>query len=469
MESGILAACGMEGKLDTVPAKPTIRLMMNPLLSLLLAATITGWRTDNTGRYPNATPVTTWSTTQNVVWATALPNWSNASPVLTGDRLFVCAEPTTLVCVNAADGKVLWERTNTYADAFPAEAKKINEIQQQTEPLQTELREVEKTLRDIKQKREAGSQDQALTPQETAATARAEAIKKQLAALDQWRMPKAHAVNGYSSCTPVTDGKFVWALFGNGIAACYDLDGNRRWIKLVEKPTANWGQSSSPTLAAGKLIVLVNSLYALDAATGNAAWCTPSKHRWGSPIATRVGNTEVIVTPNGEIVRATDGKPLVTGLTALDYNSPLVQDGVAYFIQHGGTAVKLSPAGDGVKAETLWTTLPKKDRYYGTPLLHDGLLYAITQKAQFSVIDAKTGEVVHERKLALTGTVYPSITLGGQYLFLGSEGGTTVVLEPGREPKEVSQIQFSRYRTCPVFQGDRLFIRALDKLYCIGK
>ena len=56
----------------------------------------TGWRTDGTGRYPDAKPPVTFAPGENVVWATPLPSWSNASPVLVEDRIFVCAEPDTL-------------------------------------------------------------------------------------------------------------------------------------------------------------------------------------------------------------------------------------------------------------------------------------------------------------------------------------------------------------------------------------
>jgi outer membrane protein assembly factor BamB len=444
--------------------------MISPLLTVLLAANIAGWRTDGTGRHLHANPPTAWSTNQNIVWSTKLTHWSNASPVLSGDRFFICAEPATLVCASATDGKILWERPHTYTDAFPAEAAKINEMQRQAELLTTELRDAEKQLRDLKKKREKSPDDQGLNQQEAAAAAaKCDNLKKRLAPLNEWRMPATHAANGYSSCTPVTDGQHVFALFGNGVAACYSVDGTRRWIKLIERPTSSWGQSSSPALVEGKLILLINALYALDARTGDQLWRVNSKQRCGSPVSARVGNTNVIVTPGGDIVRAGDGKVLVTGLTALEFNVPLVQDGVAYFIQHGGTAVKLIPESDGVRTETLWTTQPKKERYYSSPLLHDGLIYAINQKSILSVIDAMTGAVVHERDLALKGTVYPSIALAGRYLFVSSDNGITVVLEPGRETKEIARNTFSPFRSSPVFRGDRLFIRAFDALYCIGK
>ena len=85
------------------------------------AADAAGWRTDGTGLYPEAHPPLAWSQTSNVVWSTRLPTFSNASPLIVGDRVFVCAEPDTLACLSLADGKVLWQHANALKDALPPE------------------------------------------------------------------------------------------------------------------------------------------------------------------------------------------------------------------------------------------------------------------------------------------------------------------------------------------------------------
>ncbi|MCW8130100.1 MAG: PQQ-binding-like beta-propeller repeat protein [Planctomycetota bacterium] len=58
---------------------------------------------------------------KNVVWVAKLPNWSNAMPILVGEKLFVMAEPDELICLDKADGKILWSRRTTFVDATPAE------------------------------------------------------------------------------------------------------------------------------------------------------------------------------------------------------------------------------------------------------------------------------------------------------------------------------------------------------------
>ena len=118
----------------------------------------------------------------------------------------------------------------------------------------------------------------------------------------------------------------------------------------------------------------------------------------------------------------------------------------------------------------LWQTEQEKDRYYASPLVHNGLIYAITQKSVFSVIDGKDGSVIRQKKLELgDGTVYPSITLAGEYLFVSNDNGQTLVLKPGAEYKEIAINKIEGFRSSPVFVGNRLYVRGLQHLYCIGQ
>ncbi|MGD0089897.1 MAG: PQQ-binding-like beta-propeller repeat protein, partial [Planctomycetota bacterium] len=65
---------------------------------------------------------------KNILWSTPMPdNGPGAgSPVLVGDKIFVQAEGCELVCIGAADGKVLWAKATTYADAATEEEKVKN-------------------------------------------------------------------------------------------------------------------------------------------------------------------------------------------------------------------------------------------------------------------------------------------------------------------------------------------------------
>ena len=452
------------------------------------AAAPVGWRTDGTGRYPEADPPVKWSATENVLWKTPMPSWSNATPVLVGDRLLVCSEPTTLLCVRLSDGAILWQKTNTYVDALgPAEAEKylplLKEIDVEAETKQLRRlegqlsraeNELKKLANDAKKNPptdEAKKKAEEFRQQAEEAKKQVEAVKTKLKPVERFVMPLTQGVNGYSSSTPASDGKHVYVLFGTGVAACYDLDGNRQWITTLDKPRDAYGHSASPLVVDGKLITLVAELVALDARTGAVAWKVKAQPRWGTPVAARVGDVEVVITANGDAFRARDGALLANRMGKLDFCSPIVRDGVVYFIEFDGRAAKLPAApADRLAVEPLWKTQPRKERYYASPVWHDGLIYCIMQQGFASAVDAGTGQVVWEQNMNLgKGTCYPSVTQAGNYIFISSDNGTTAVLEPGRAYKEAARNSLEPFRSSPVFAGKRLYVRGLRNLYCIGQ
>jgi outer membrane protein assembly factor BamB len=435
-----------------------------------IAHQIVGWRSNGSGEYPDANPPTEWSTSKNVLWCTPMPGWSNSSPTHSKGFLFVCAEPSTLLCVQASDGKILWQRSNDYRDMqTPEEAAKANEALKSTEAAEQELRKQQEELIQTKRDLRKTPDDKELTEKLASIKKKIDDLKKQMEPSAAYRLPPTHGENGYSSCTPTTDGKFVYAMFGNGVVACYDFDGKRKWIKLAEKPTDGWGHSSSPLLIDHKLVVLVNSLIALNAETGEVVWRAPAQHRYGTPLAAKVGETEVIVTPGGEIVRVSDGIVMAQGISDLTYCAPAWNKDVVYFIQNGGKAIRLAPESGGrVRPDVLWQTSPVNDRYYASPVVHDGLIYATNQAGDFSVIEGSSGNILHHRKLNLGATIYSSVTLAKNLLYISAENGATVILEVGPDPKEIARNQLEKFRSSPVFIGNRMYIRSREKLYCIG-
>ena len=431
---------------------------------LLTAAEPVGWRMDGTGRFPDAKIVTDWAPDKNVVWTTPMPNWGNGSPVLVGDKLLVGAEPALLLCVSAADGKVLWQQANDYEQIFPKE--ELDQAKQAL-ALQNQVRDLENRLNgnptDLKLY--GALADLCRQIADDPANAEKFALAQKLA------QPRTQGINGYSSPTPVSDGLSIWVVTGLGSVGCYALDGTRKWLRVVEKPTHEWGHSASPVLADGKLIVhLNNKLVALDPATGNELWRTPGNAIWGTPLPVKIGGESAVVTSGGDLVRLRDGKIVARQVVALPWSSAIAQDGVVYFVDEGlARAMKLPEAmADDVKVEKLWEAKVHKERYYAAPLLHDGLLYAVAQGGQFSVLDAKDGKVLYQQNLNLGGTCFPSPVLAGDRLLIGSDSGNTAIVQPGREFKELGRCKLESFRGTPVCQGDRLYIRGMKALYCLG-
>jgi len=397
------------------------------VIVLILAATAhsdsPGWRGDGTGRYPHAKPPTQWDIDEgtNILWQTKVGK-GQATPVAVGGRVFITAEQELLLCLDRKSGRILWTRDNGYR-ALPPEIK---------------------------------------APQ---------------------KRPPASPNCGYSTPTPVSDGNSVYASYGTGIVVCFDVEGNRRWIRYLDLPQATqYGRSVSPVLAAGKLLVSIGGLSALDPQSGNALWHAPeAKPTYGTPAVTRIGDTDVAITPHGECVRLSDGKILARKLATTEYTSPLVDAGVVYFADATAVALKLpEKAGDTAEFQRLWKNEDLEGEFFVSPVCHEGILYTAINEGTLYALDASTGKIVWQKELEIrsaagkSGTepanIYPSLTLVGKYLLVGNDAGETLVLLPGNQYKEIARSYLDKGSgASPVADGELLFLRGGDRLNCIGR
>lgn len=133
--------------------------------------------------------------------------------------------------------------------------------------------------------------------------------------------------------TPITDGKRIWVKSGTDVAACYDLDGNEIWKTQIWGAGAGDKMHCSPVLAGGKFIVQAMNgdpdpkkpprggvkIVAYDALTGKKVWEVRDlpDTNWNDigPTVLSLSDgrevMQVLVTPEGMILRVDDGKVLV--------------------------------------------------------------------------------------------------------------------------------------------------------------
>jgi outer membrane protein assembly factor BamB len=382
-----------------------------------------GFRGDGTGQFAGATPVTEWDekTKINIRWSTPI-GASFSSPILTEKDVIVAAEPNLLYCLSRDAGTVRWKIAITPSLITD---RMLNTIATEYEP------------------------------------------------------PKDGA--GMMSATPVTDGKVVYVVLANGIVHAVDLDGKAVWTAFIDaEQNTGYGRSASPILCSGKLVVHMTNLYAFDAATGKQLWMNADAPSvYGSPTSLKVDGVDFIVTAHGEVVRANDGKTVASEIGAALHTSPVVSNGNVYFGENAVNAVKLGAAAAGtkIKGTELWTAAIEGD-LFGSPLLHDGVLFTVTGKCELIAFDQNgKGEVkplFEPRKLfgetvATSAIAYSSLTLAGKYFFYCSNAGETVVLDANRDAKQVARnLLPSGSGATPVFSGTEMYFRSRDKLYCIG-
>jgi outer membrane protein assembly factor BamB len=377
-----------------------------------------GWRGDGSGRFPGATPVTEWSATKNVRWSTDVGR-SYSSPIVTDKLVFVTSEPNLLLCLDRVAGKVLWK---------------------------VELKPTDVT-------------DPATR-----------------AAVEKYDLPPDGS--GFAAATPLTDGQTVYVVLANGLVGAVDLNGKRKWtVGIDAEPTTRDGRSSSPLLAGGKLIVHLSNLYAFDPATGRQLWVnTEAKSSYGTPALLRSGDLDLLVTPNGDVVHTADGKSLNSDIGRAGNSSPIAcGEGVVCFGDIDVRALRLNAA---FKEEEVWTGAVEGE-VFGSPLLHDRVLFLATGSGQLFAFDASgkgeqkpliDGRQIFEDEATASPVTYASIALAGKHLFLNSTYGETVVLEATREARMVSRNRLpAGSGASSVFSGQDIFLRVGDKLWCIGK
>ena len=259
---------------------------------------------------------------------------------------------------------------------------------------------------------------------------------------------KTHKANGWTSPTPVSDGHNIYTVFGSGVVASHTIDGKRVWAREVQQPVHKWGHSASSVLGGGYLIVHLIDLIALDPETGKEVWRKTSEVTFGSAVVTQVGGIDIVITASGDVFKAEDGTLVTNGIGKLKFATPVVQEGVVYFIEKKATAVRL-PTSLDEPFEQVWTSRIQGSRHYASPVIHDGLIYAVSREEKFSILDAHTGELLHERGLDLgsgSNSAYPSVTLAGDNVFVSAESGTTVILELGRTYKEAARNEIGQFR-----------------------
>jgi outer membrane protein assembly factor BamB len=405
---------------STPPAQDDAKAPASPQRKAVVPGRPFGWRLDGTGRFLDVDATIRWSIDEKlgIGWQTEVGD-GLSSPVVAGDRVFLTAEQDQLICVDRKQGEVLWRKDNGFA-TLPPEM------------------EVQKDL--------------------------------------------GPSSCGFATPTPITDGKFIYASYGTGIVVCYDLDGERRWVRYFDLPlVTEYGRSASPVLAGGRLVISISRLIALDPTTGKTIWdAKEAGATYGTPAVAKICGVDVLVTPIGHCVRVSDGEILAEGIGGTLYNSPIVRDDVVFFVSTTASAVRLSKNADGkIKAEQRWET-DLEGEFFSSPVWHDGIVYVVGNEGVLFALDEKTGKIVWQKELPIPSqggmgpgepaNIYASLAIAGKHLYVANDIGNVLVVTPGQEYKEVAQNELDDGSgASPVFDGKQLFLRGGNKLYRIDK
>lgn len=301
-------------------------------------------------------------------------------------------------------------------------------------------------------------------------------------------LPSVHEKHNLASPSPVTDGQRVFAWFATGQIAAIDVTGKLVWkTNLGANYGAfeiNWGHSSSPTVHRDLLLLICyhesqSYLLALDTRTGAVRWKVDAAKgvtSYSTPLVIEAdGQAEIIVNSSAGV----SAHDLATGarLWHIDETNrfpipmPLFQNGLIFasrgYRSSPYMAVKPGGRGDVAGSHVAWRA-PSGAPYVSSLVYYDNLIYMVGDVGVLTVVDAATGERVHQERI---GGVYSASPVAGDgKVYLLSEDGETIVVGAGRTPKILARNKISaRQLASPAVAGGRLFIRSDDTLYAIGK
>ncbi len=231
------------------------------------------------------------------------------------------------------------------------------------------------------------------------------------------------------------------------------------------------------------------SIRGLDKKTGKEVWSAPGaalELAYGTPaLATSKENrTDLVISVPGEIwgLNPDTGKLRWHAAHLLTGNicpSMIVDGETAYvfggFRSSGSFTIRAGGSGDVVKSHIGWSS--RNSSYVATPVLHEKHLYWVDDHGQAFCISAETGEQVYQERVkeveAGGRPVYASPVVANGKIFVQTRWSGVLILPASPEFKVLVQNKFSGddsdFNATPAISDNELFLRSNKFLYCVGK
>lgn len=272
--------------------------------------------------------------------------------------------------------------------------------------------------------------------------------------------------NSYASATPVTDGRRVYAVFGDGTIVAVDADGRLVWKNSETRHYSRHGLGASPILHEGLLIMPFDGsnrvekagdwpnnsaeeqlgwrvpwegaeIVAVDVNSGRRAWVARrgrSRVAHVTPNIVRVDDRPQLVSPAGDVIQGFDpktGERLWSAYSQGEGVTPSFAAGDGMVFTASGfekttlRTVRVGGRGDVTATHVAW------EQRRGTPTQASLLyvsphLYAITDGGIAHCYHGRTGDVVYSERVGGNHCASP-VAAEGRIYFLSEEGETTVI------------------------------------------
>jgi outer membrane protein assembly factor BamB len=407
------------------------------VLGVLLAAAATA-SADNWPRFrgPNGTGVAAdkgipvkWGA-GDVLWKVELPGVGHSSPVVWGDRLFLQTsgakgDGRALLCLDANTGKQLWSRAAPGGTA-------------------TRIHRAFNTL--------ASS-----TP----------------------------ATDGERVYAVFWDGKDV-------CLSAYDMKGEPLWKRDLGAYISQHGPGMSPVIHAGKVFVNNDqdgsaALLAFDARSGAPAWKAERKAFracYSTPmVRQKPGGGDELVVASTAGITAYDPKTgaenwayewTFTGMALRTVCSPLEAAGLIFVSSGDGSGARHfiavePPAKSGERPKLAWSSVSHSFPYVPTIVARDGYIYLIDDNGSFLCHDAKTGDEVWKTPPMRVKFFASPVLIDGK-VYAPSMKGDVYVFEAAPKYNLLAKNSLGEeVFASPAVANSRLYVRGKQHLFCVGR
>ena len=298
--------------------------------------------------------------------------------------------------------------------------------------------------------------------------------------------------HGYASNTPATDGQCLYVFFGKTGVLAYDFEGNELWRTSVGTGSVepHWSSVASVTLHGNMLIVNASdesqAIWGLNKATGDVSWKYEDPRlrlAVGTPAVSRVNDRHelVLACPDTMLGICPDrGELLWSASILIDDNiapSISIAENIAYAtggLKGGTTAVRLGGKDDVSESHVLWSS--KHYSYVPSPVVYEGNIYCVDQRAVGYCITADTGELIYRERLpeASSGgqAIYASPVVADGRIYVVTRFRGTFVIATGEKWSILAHNVFasddSQFNATPAIADTQVFLRSNKYLYCIA-
>jgi outer membrane protein assembly factor BamB len=290
--------------------------------------------------------------------------------------------------------------------------------------------------------------------------------------------------------TPTVDGERVYAMSGQGYLICVNAaDGTSVWsveMKSFGGKIPGWGYTESVLVDGDKVICMPGgekgALVALNKATGEKIWQTggwTDAAQYSSAIAADLNGVRQIIALTMQHVGGVDARS-GSQLWLSDWQGKTaviptpIHKGNEVFVSSGyGVGCKQVRIAADNSVSDVWTNT-NMINHHGGVILYKDHLFGYSDKAGWSCLDWKTGEVKWADKSLGKGAIHCA---DGMFYLLEESSGVVALIEASAQgsterarfkidPQTTQRKPDGRVWTHPVVSNGRLYLRDQELIYC---